>query len=101
MNNVNTEKLVKDMRTVIIDAEDLIKATASQTGERIERVRAKAEDSVRLARERLQVVGEDLGTRAKEAAREVDDQVHAHPWATAGMAAGVGLLVGLLIGRNK
>ncbi|HYL89352.1 MAG TPA: DUF883 family protein [Burkholderiales bacterium] len=101
MNNVNTEKLVKDMRTVIVDAEDLIKATTSQTGERIERVRAKAEDSVRVARERLQVFGEDLGTRAKEAAREVDGQVHAHPWATAGMAAGVGLLVGLLIGRNK
>lgn len=101
MNNVNTEKLVKDMRTVIIDAEDLIKATANQTGERIERVRAKAEDSVRVARERLQGFGEDVATRAKEAAREVDDQVHAHPWATAGMAAGVGLLVGLLIGRNK
>ena len=89
------------MRTVIIDAEDLIKATANQTGERIERVRAKAEDSVRVARERLQGIGEDVATRAKEAAREVDDQVHAHPWATAGMAAGVGLLVGLLIGRNK
>ena len=90
MNNVSTEKLVKDMKTVIIDAEDLIKATANQTGERIERVRAKAEDSVRVARERLQGVGED-----------VNQQVHNHPWATAGMAAGVGLLVGLLIGRNK
>ncbi len=101
MNHVATEKLVKDMRAVIVDAEDLIKATANQTGERIERIRAKAEDSVRLARERLQTVGEDVGARAKEAAREVDDQVHAHPWATAGMAAGVGLLVGLLIGRNK
>ena len=101
MNNVNTEKLVQDMRTVIIDAEDLIKATANQTGERIERIRAKAEDSVRLARQQLQGFGADIGVRAKEAAREVDDQVHAHPWATAGMAAGVGLLVGLLIGRNK
>ena len=101
MNNVSTEKLVQDMRTVIIDAEDLIKATASQTGERIEKIRAKAEDSVRVARQQLKGFGEDIGTRAKEAAREVDDQVHAHPWATAGMAAGVGLLVGLLIGRNK
>jgi ElaB/YqjD/DUF883 family membrane-anchored ribosome-binding protein len=101
MNNISTEKLVTDMRAVIVDAEDLIKATANQTGERIEKIRAKAEDSVRVARVRLQAVGEDFGARAKEAAHEVDEQVHSHPYTAAGVAAGVGLLVGILIGRNK
>ena len=100
MNNVSTEKLMSDMRTVIVDAEDLLKATAAQTGERVEKVRAKAEESLRAARERLEDAGYRVETRVREAAADVNDQVHAHPWSTAGVAAGVGLLLGILIGRR-
>ena len=100
MNNVSTEKLVNDMRAVILDAEDLLKVTASQTGERIEKVRAKAENSLRAARERLEFAGEEIGARARDAARDVDDQVRSHPWTAAGIAAGIGLLLGILIGRK-
>lgn len=100
MNNVSTEKFVRDMRAVIVDAEDLLKATANQTGERIERVRAKAEESLSTARERLQVAGEEIGTRVRDAADDLDDQVRSNPWATAGVAAGIGLLVGILVTRK-
>lgn len=100
MNDTNTEKFMHDMRAVVIDAEELLKATAAQTGERIDKVRARTEESLRLARERLLAAGENLDATAREAAREVNEQVKAHPWATAGVAAGVGLLVGLLIGRR-
>jgi ElaB/YqjD/DUF883 family membrane-anchored ribosome-binding protein len=89
MDNVSTDRIVKDMRAVIGDAEDLLKATASQTGERIEKARARAEESLRVARERMKDVGMDL-----------DERVRENPWATAGIAAGVGLLLGLLIGRR-
>lgn len=89
MNNVSTEKLMQDMRAVVLDAEELLKATASQTGERVDKVRARAEESLRVARERI-----------KDAGMEVDAKVRDNPWATAGIAAGVGLLVGLLIGRR-
>jgi len=100
MNNVSPEKLVSDMRAVIVDAEDLLKATASQTGERIERVRAKAQESLRTAREQLEMSGEDLVTQVRAAAAEVGDEVRSHPWATAGVAAGIGLLVGMLVSRR-
>ena len=89
MDNVSTDRIIKDMRAVIVDAEDLLKATASQTGERIEKVRARAEESLRVARERI-----------KDAGMDIDEQVRNNPWATAGIAAGVGLLLGLLIGRR-
>lgn len=92
MNNVSTENLVRDMRAVIVDAEDLLKATASQTGERIERIRAKAADSLRTAKEQLRFAG--------DAVEDLNEQVRAHPWTTAGVAAGVGLLVGILISRK-
>jgi ElaB/YqjD/DUF883 family membrane-anchored ribosome-binding protein len=100
MNEINTEKFMHDMRAVVIDAEDLLKATAGQAGERVDKVRARAEESLRLARERLLAAGEDLEGSARNAAREVNEEVKAHPWATAGLAAGVGLLVGLLVGRR-
>ena len=100
MSELNTEKFMHDMRAVVIDAEELLKATASQGGERVEKLRARAEESLKLARERLLEAGETFDTTAREAAREVNDQVHLHPWATAGIAAGVGVLLGVLIGRR-
>lgn len=84
-----SDKLMHDMRVVMSDAEELLKATASQAGERIEKLRVRAEESLRIARSTLQQVGGD-----------VDAQVRRNPWAAAGIAAGVGLLLGILIGRR-
>ena len=94
------QKLKLDLQTVVTDAEELLKATAGQTGERIEKVRARAEESLRAARLRLAESGAAAGRSAREAARDVDDHVHKHPWASAGIAAGVGMVLGLLIGRR-
>ena len=35
--DVTTDKLMQDLKTVVVDAEDLLKATASQGGEQIAR----------------------------------------------------------------
>lgn len=90
MDRIATDKLVQDMQAVVVDAEDLLKATAGQVGERVDKIRARAEDSLRVAREQLAVAGGQVHARVKE-----------NPWAAAGIAAGVGLLVGLLIGRRS
>ena len=100
MDAALNQKLKQDLQIVVTDAEELLKATASQTGERIEKIRVRAEESLRGARTRLAQTGATLGEGARVAALEADDQVHKHPYATAGIAAGVGLLVGLLIGRR-
>lgn len=95
-----TDKLMHDLRAVVGDAEDLLKATASQTGERVEKIRARAEESLRNARVRMQAAGHDLQAAAQDAARQVNGQVHEHPWAAVGVAAGIGLIVGILLGRK-
>ncbi len=100
MQNVTTDKLVQDLRVVIGDAEDLLKATAGQTGERVQQLRARAEESLRGAKAHLDEASAQFATRARDAARDVDGQVHAHPWAAVAMAAAVGLAAGLLIGRK-
>jgi ElaB/YqjD/DUF883 family membrane-anchored ribosome-binding protein len=100
MQTVTTDKLMKDLRAVVVDTEDLIKATAGQTGERIEKVRARAEESLRTARMRVQAAGNDLQAAAESAARQVDEQVRENPWTAVGVAAGIGFLVGVLLARK-
>lgn len=100
MEHVTTDRLVQDMRIVVSDSEELLKATAGQAGERIEKIRAKAEESLRSARLRLQEAGQAVQSRARAAAVNVDDHVHSNPWTAVGIGAGIGLVVGILIGRR-
>lgn len=100
MQQVTSEKLMQDLRLVVGDAEELLKATASQTGEKVAQLRARTEESLRGARARLEAAGHDVGLAARDAARQVNAQVQEHPWTAIGIAAGLGLLVGLVLGRK-
>ena len=94
------DQLVADMKAVIADAEELLKATAGAAGERAAAVRGRVEEKLRAARERLSQLDGEIVDRAKDAARATDDYVHAHPWNAVGIAAAAGLLVGVLIARR-
>jgi ElaB/YqjD/DUF883 family membrane-anchored ribosome-binding protein len=101
MAEANVEKLMEDLRQVVVDVEDLLKATAGQAGERLGEARHRAEQTLSAARERLSALAEDAAQRARAAAREADDYVRDHPWQSVGIAAGVGFLVGLLVSRRS
>jgi len=95
-----SEKLLRDLQTVVEDAEALMQATASQTGERVDGIRARAQESLKRAKSRLlEAEGEAL-EQVREAAANADEYVHANPWQAVGAAAGVGLLLGLLLSRR-
>ena len=87
--DVSSDKLMKDLKAVVNNAEDLLKATADQGGEQIARIRARAEESVRVARARIKDVGGEL-----------DAQVRENPWNAVGIAAGIGLVLGILLARK-
>ena len=97
---VTREKLVSDLKVVIADAEELLRATANQAGEKIAEIRVKAEENLRNAKIRLARVEEAMLERTKAAARATDDYVRANPWRAVGIAAGAGFIVGLLVGRR-
>ena len=94
------EQLVTDIKSVISDAEDMLSATADQTGEKLANLRARVKARLSDARERLIDAEAALRHNTKLAARAADDYVHESPWTAVGVAAGVGLLVGLIIGRR-
>jgi ElaB/YqjD/DUF883 family membrane-anchored ribosome-binding protein len=98
--DVTTDQLVADLKTVMHDAEALLRATSSQTGERIQEVRAKAEQSLQQARVRLSELEREALRRAQEVADATEGYVRDNPWQSIGIAAGVGLLVGLLLSRR-
>ena len=81
--------LMEELRAVIENAEELLRATADQAGPKVQEARAKAEESLRTAREHLLGAGHDL-----------DAKVRANPWAAVGVAAGIGLVLGLLLSRK-
>ena len=81
MDATTTEQLMAQLRAVAREAEELLQATADQTGARVEELRERAQASL-------------------AAAREIDAQVRKNPWAAVAIAAGVGLLLGLLLARK-
>ena len=100
VNEVTSEQLVADFKVVVADAEALLKATANQGGEKLAEVRAKAEESLKVAKARMADVQAELLVKTREAARATDAYVHENPWRAIGVAAGFGLVIGLLIGRR-
>ncbi len=95
--NAPAEKLAADTKVLVADIEELLKATAAQTGDKVAAARARVQGALVGARDTVAV-------RTKEAAQATDRYVRENPWqsvgATAGIAVGVGLLIGLLIGRR-
>lgn len=94
------EKLAADLKAVINDTEELLRATADQTNERLNTVRARLEERVANAKENLAEIGEDILTQSKVTAKSVDTYVRERPWQSVGIAAAVGLLIGLFAHRR-
>ncbi len=94
------EKLASDLKTLVGDAEELLKATASQAGEKVAVARQKIEQSLIEGKKALADAEKVLVKKSKEAADIADDYVRENPWSAVGIAAGVGLVLGLLI-RGK
>jgi ElaB/YqjD/DUF883 family membrane-anchored ribosome-binding protein len=94
------DKLVSDLKTLVGDAEELLKATANQAGEKVAQARQKIEQSLIEGKKALADAEQTLVKKSKECAEIADDYVRENPWSAIGIAASVGLALGLLI-RGK
>ena len=100
MDIVTRDKLMADLKVVINDAEELLKITAGQAGDKVAAVRDKLQKDLEQAKAKLVELENKAFEQTKAAARATDQYVHENPWKAVGIAAGVGLLFGLLIGRR-
>ena len=94
------DQLIEDFKKVIHDAEELIKATANQTGDKVGEVRHRAEESLKEARRKLNDMEDSVVARTKTAVKATDQLVHDKPWQSVAVASAVGVVLGMLIGRR-
>ena len=100
LSNSSKQKLVSDMKVVVSDAEEILRATAGVAGEKMVDLRERINERLRDAKLRIADAEAALVDKTKAAARATDDYVNENPWQAVGIAAGIGLLLGIIIGRR-
>jgi ElaB/YqjD/DUF883 family membrane-anchored ribosome-binding protein len=98
---VSKERLMQDLRVVVSDAEELLRATAGQAGDKVASARERIQESLVSAKERLASAEQAVVEKTRQAAKATDEYVHENPWKSIGIAAGAGLIIGMLISRSR
>ncbi|HYD85258.1 MAG TPA: DUF883 family protein [Opitutus sp.] len=94
------ERVLADMRTLVADAEDLLKVTANDMGEKAKETRERLAAALERAKASYSEM-QDYGIEsAKVAAKKADEAIRSHPYESVGIAFGVGLLLGALLRRK-
>ena len=93
------EKLMADLKMVIADAEELLRLTAGQAGDKTAELRLRMQARMEQAKDDLARLQDAAMGSAKDAGRAADVYVHENPWRAIGVAAGIGFLLGMLVSR--
>ena len=94
------EKLVRDLRVVVADGDDLLKEVANSSVEQFAAVRAKVEARLGEAKSRLEDARIAVTGTAKDAAETTQEYVRENPWKVLGVAAAAGLVIGFVLSRR-
>ena len=94
------DKLMADLKVVIADAEELLKMTAGQAGDKAAELRMRMQARMEQAKADLSDLQKLAFNKARDAGNAADAYVHESPWRAVGVAAGIGLVIGLLISRR-
>jgi ElaB/YqjD/DUF883 family membrane-anchored ribosome-binding protein len=94
------EELLAEFNALIADTEKLLENTAALAGDEADELRLSIHDSLKRARDTLQLTEYTVRERAEEAVATAEAYVQQNPWQSVGIAAGVGFLLGLLASRR-
>jgi ElaB/YqjD/DUF883 family membrane-anchored ribosome-binding protein len=92
----STERLLQDLREVVEDGEELLRAGANELSEKGMAARARLSAALDSARETTRKLQE----RTVAGAKATDRVIRAHPYESMGVAFGIGLLIGILANRK-
>jgi ElaB/YqjD/DUF883 family membrane-anchored ribosome-binding protein len=92
----STEKLLQDLKEVVRDGEELLRAGVDELGERGNAAREKLTAALEAARETQRRLQE----RAVAGAKAADTYIRSNPYQSIGIAFGVGLILGLYTSRR-
>jgi ElaB/YqjD/DUF883 family membrane-anchored ribosome-binding protein len=93
-------KMASDIKTVITDGEDLLKAAANVSSAGLAVARGKFEEKLTSAKTRLVDASQPAVDKAGRTAAAANGYVHGNPWTVIGVAAAAGALIGFLAARR-
>lgn len=91
------EKVANSLRELMAGTEELLRSTASYTGEEVERARQRLKGQLENARNLAGSWESTAAERYRYVADATDEYVHENTWKSIGIAALAGLLVGALL----
>lgn len=94
------EKLVRDLKVVVADGDDLLKEVANSSVEQFAAARTNVEARMDEAKSRLQDARIAVTRTAKDAAGATQEYVRENPWKVLGLAAAAGLVIGFVLSRR-
>ncbi len=90
------DKLLKDLKVVVHDGEELLKAGAQDLSERGMAARERLAAALEVAKDTRRKLEEQARAGAKAADRMIRD----YPYQSVGVAFGIGMLFGVLVNRR-
>ena len=96
----NRERLAKDVRAIVDDAEQLLRVGAQGTGDAVAQARGRLEQSLAGAKAAVVHLERAAVDRASAAGRATNSYVHDNPWQAIAAGAAVGALIGMLLARR-
>ncbi|WP_153111037.1 DUF883 family protein [Propionivibrio limicola] len=94
------EALVRDLKRVVGDADDLLKEVGSASAEEFSAARARIEATLDQARSRLNAARIDAAQRVRYAADATNQYIRENPWKVVGVGVVAGLIAAFLISRR-
>jgi ElaB/YqjD/DUF883 family membrane-anchored ribosome-binding protein len=94
------EALVKDLKGVVGDADELLKEVTHSTTEQLAAARTKIEAKLCEARSGLHDARIAVTEKARYAAGATDEYVRDNPWKLLAVAAAAGVVIGFVLSRR-
>ena len=91
-----TDRLVRDLRRVVSDSEELLRATSDAVGAGTERARKRLSAALETAK----CTCEDLQDRTGKVARSAGKCLREHPYEALGIALLLGVLAGAIMRKR-
>jgi len=95
-SELDTDRLVSDLKSVTRDAEELLKTVSGERGNGSHELRMRLNSAIESAK----ATYHRLEGKTIEGAKATDRVIRSHPYESLGVAFGVGLLVGVVVARK-
>jgi len=95
-SDINTDRLVSDLKTVTKDAEELLKTVSGDKANGSQDMRMRLSAAIESAKATYR----SLEEKTVAGAKATDKVIREHPYESLGVAFGLGLLVGVLVTRK-